>query len=97
MAGRDAVASTRKGRPGREVCTMQFARELLTTEVVTHECLHAAFSWATRARLPILESGVLPLSSEEALAYAQGRMVWQCVDGLIRRGLTTAEDLCRGE
>lgn len=92
--GRTIRGLTQPGRAGREAASVNLLRRHLTVELLSHELLHAALFWAARARLPLWPDGRLHVDSEEVLCYAQGRMLWQCTDRLIRTGLATGEGLC---
>jgi hypothetical protein len=85
---------TQGGRRGREVATVNLHRDHLTIEVVAHELLHATLFWAAHVGLRLWPDGRVHVESEEALAYANGRLMWTTTDRLIRGGLVTGDDLC---
>lgn len=66
----------------------------LTPDVISHECTHAALSWAARMGFsPVSEhvedsdGNFCASEHEENFAYALGWMVQQIVDGVTKRSL----------
>ncbi len=80
-------------RPGRIAGDIHLAVGHLSTEIVTHECAHAALTWARRGRInpigdpPSDAYGKMPIACpEEVFCYVLGYLSQQVTAGLKARG-----------
>jgi hypothetical protein len=70
----------------RYFCVVGLLRRHLTMQVISHECVHAAFAFARRrARTPW--DALAVQNDEEAIAYPVGRIAREIVIHLDRAGL----------
>jgi len=69
------VEKGKRDRTTPELGIMWFSFELLSAEIVSHECTHSALRWAKRVRLKV--NGRHMDEREERFCYAQGEMVGQ--------------------